>query len=56
MPFAAVTCRFNHPQDQVWSALSDFATAPERISGITEIEMLRPVRSARARDSVSRAS
>lgn len=42
MPFAAVTRRFNHPQDQVWSALSDFATAPERISGITEIEMLTP--------------
>lgn len=40
MPSATVTTHFDHPCDRVWSALSDFARAPERISGITEVEML----------------
>ena len=36
----AVSQRFNAPASQVWSLISDFENAPQRIEGIKKIEML----------------
>jgi len=38
----AVSKRMSVPRDRVWAAMSDFANAPGRVTGIVRIEMLTP--------------